>query len=69
MLEGVAAAVVGLIAVTAAQLVRELLFDADRRLGAAAIVLAALAVVYQWKTKLASPLILLAAGAAGVLAF
>ncbi|MET4682691.1 chromate efflux transporter [Brevundimonas faecalis] len=69
LLEGVAAAVVGLIAVTAAQLAWGLLSDADQRLAVAAILLAALGAVYLWKSKLASPLILLAAGVAGVLAF
>lgn len=66
LLEGVAAAVVGLIAVTAGQLAWGLLADAERRLLIAAILLAALAAVHLWKSKLAPPVILLAAGVAGV---
>lgn len=66
LLEGVAAAVVGLIAVTAGQLAWGLLADAERRLLIAAILLAALAAVYLWKSKLAPPVILMAAGVAGV---
>jgi chromate transporter len=65
LLEGVAAAVVGLIAVTAGQLAWGLLADADRRWMAAAILLTALVTIYVWKAKLASPVVLLAAGLAG----
>ena len=65
LLEGVAAAVVGLIAVTAGQLAWGLLADAERPWTAAAILLTALAAIYLWKAKLASPVILLAAGLAG----
>lgn len=64
-LEGVAAAVVGLIAVTAVQLAGGLLADAERWWAVAAILLAALAATYLWKAKLASPVILLVAGLAG----
>lgn len=64
-LEGVAAAVVGLIAVTAVQLAWGLLADAERWWAVAAILLAALAATYLWKAKLASPVILLLAGLAG----
>ena len=64
-LEGVTAAVVGLIAVTVGQLLGGLLSEADRRLATTAILLAALAATYLWKSKLAPPVILLVAGGAG----
>ncbi len=65
LLEGVAAAVVGLIAVTAGQLAWGLLAEAERRWIVAAILSAALAAIYLWRAKLASPVILLAAGVTG----
>jgi chromate transporter len=67
-LDGVAAAVVGLIVVTAGQIAWGLLSEARRPLVVAAILFSALAAVYLWKNKLAPPLILLTAGAAGALA-
>lgn len=67
LLEGVAAAVVGLIAVTAGQLAWGLLSNVDQQLVVAVIMLAALTVVYLWKSKWAPPMVLLAAGGAGAL--
>ncbi len=64
-LEGVTAAVVGLIAVTAVILGLE----AIGSIGALAIFLAALPVVYRWRSKLAVPMIVVAAGVAGALLF
>lgn len=67
-LDGVAAAVAGLIVVTACQIAGGLLSDAHRPLVVASILFSALAAACLWKSKLAPPLILLAAGAAGALA-
>lgn len=64
-LEGVTAAVVGLIGVTAVGLARV----AIPTWSAALIFIAALVVVYRWKSKLAVPSIVFAAGAAGAVLF
>jgi chromate transporter len=67
LLEGVAAAVVGLIAATAGQLAWGLLAQTPRPAATAAILSAALAAVYLWKGRLAPLAILLVAGGAGAL--
>jgi len=64
-LEGVAAGVVGLIAVTAVSLARAALGS----VGAWAILGAALAALYLWRSKFAVPGVILAAGAAGAVLF
>lgn len=64
-LEGVTAAVIGLIAVTAVILARE----AIPGWPSLAVFLLALPVVYLWKSKLAVPAIVLAAGAVGAVVF
>jgi len=64
-LEGVTAAVVGLIAITTVNLGVIAIPD----LPAAVIFLAALVVVYRWKSKLAIPVIVFGAGVAGWLVF
>lgn len=66
ILEGVAAGVVGLIAATALQLIQGLLSPADRAPLLLAIGVAALIACYVWKSKFAPPVILGAAGIAGV---
>jgi len=66
LLEGVAAGVVGLIAVTALQLVIGLLTRPGQAVVLAAILVAAFAVNWFWKNKLAPPVILAVAGLAGV---
>lgn len=65
MLEGVAAGVVGLIAATTLELARGLLTPPDRAPLLIAVATAALIALYLWKSKLAPPLILLAAGVVG----
>lgn len=60
-LEGVTAGVVGLIAVTTASLA----LTAIPNLGALAIFAIAVAVVYRWQSKLAVPVLVFGAGAAG----
>lgn len=65
LLEGVMAAVVGLIAATALQLSRGLLAGNDDRLVLAAILLGALAAIWLWKARIATPVVLIAAGCAG----
>lgn len=67
VLEGIAAGVVGLIAVTALQLLVGLLTPLDRAPPLVAILVAAFAALWFWKSKLAPPVVLAAAGAAGVL--
>ncbi len=64
-LEGVAAGVVGLIAITTVSLARA----AIPNLAAAAIFLAALFVVYRWKNKLTIPVIVVGAGLIGFVCF
>jgi chromate transporter len=64
-LEGVAAGVVGLIAITTIKLG----LVAIPGLGAAAICVGALIVIYRWKHKLVVPTIMIVAGVAGVLLF
>ncbi len=68
LLEGVAAGVVGLIAVTAAQLAWGLATTSGKPLVAAAIFVVALAVFFRWKSPFAAPVVLAAAGLAGVIA-
>jgi chromate transporter len=68
VLEGVAAGVVGLIAATALQLTVGLLTPLNRAPILVAIMLAALAALYLWKSKLAPPAVLLAGGLVGALA-
>ncbi|WP_296815221.1 chromate efflux transporter [Brevundimonas sp.] len=65
LLEGVAAAVVGLIAATALQLTWGLLAGNEDRLVLAAVLLAALAVIWRWKARIATPVVLIAAGCVG----
>ncbi len=64
-LEGVTAAVVGLIAVTAINLA----ITAVPNLRALAIAAGTLAVIYRWKSKAAIPLLMVAAGVAGWVLF
>ena len=68
LLEGVAAGVVGLIAVTAAQLAWGLATTSGRPWLALAIFIPALVVFFRWKSPFAAPVVLAAAGIAGVLA-
>lgn len=65
LLEGVAAGVVGLIAVTALQLVIGLLNPLERAPALVAILAAAFVASWFWKSKLAPPVILGLAGVAG----
>lgn len=67
LLEGVAAAVVGLIAATTFELARGLLSQPDRAPSLIGIAAAALLALYLWKSKFSPPLVLFAAG--GVAAF
>jgi len=62
LLEGVAAAVVGLIAATTLELGRGLLASPDRALLLIAVASGALVALYVWKARLAPPAILLASG-------
>ncbi len=68
-LEGVAAGVVGLIAVTAAQLGWNLADAVPSLPLTAAIFAGALALLYLWRSSLAVPAVVLGAGAAGALLF
>lgn len=68
LLEGVAAGVVGLIAVTAAQLGWGLATTSGRPWLALAIFAPALLIFLRWKSPFAAPVVLAAAGIAGVLA-
>lgn len=65
LLEGVAAGVVGLIGVTALQLTVSLMTPLSRAPMLSAILAAAFVVLWMWKSKLAPPITLLAAGFAG----
>ncbi len=65
LLEGVTAAVVGLIAATAMQLSWGLLAANEDRLVLGAILLAALVVIWLWRARIATPVVLIAAGCAG----
>lgn len=67
LLEGVAAGVVGLIAATALDLARGLLSPLEQAPWLIAITSGALFALYLWKSKLAPPVILLAAGLVGAL--
>ncbi|MFN7128006.1 MAG: chromate efflux transporter [Brevundimonas sp.] len=67
LLEGVAAGVVGLIAVTALQLVISLFTPLSQTAVLVAILAAAFTANWFWKSKLAPPVILAAAGLAGVM--
>ena len=69
MLEGVAAGVVGLIAVTAVQLGAHLALTVPSAPLAFAIFAAGLTLLYLWRAKLVVPVIVLGSGLAGVLAF
>lgn len=69
LLEGVAAGVVGLIAATTFELARGLLSQSNRAPALLAIAAAALLALYLWKSKLAPPLVLVAAGFVAVLGF
>ena len=66
LLDGVAAGVVGLIAVTAFQLLVGLMTPLDRAPVLIAILIAAFAANWFWKSKLAPPVILAVAGVAAV---
>jgi chromate transporter len=68
-LAGVAAAVVGLIAVTLLDLARSAAERSPSLLASTAIFAAALAVIYRWKTKLATPVVLAGGALAGAFAF
>jgi chromate transporter len=57
-LAGVAAGVVGLITVTVLDLARTAAVQTPNRLLSVAIFAAALAVLYRWKSKLATPVVL-----------
>ncbi|PZO09113.1 MAG: chromate transporter [Alphaproteobacteria bacterium] len=67
LLEGVAAGVVGLIAVTALQLLIGLFTPLNQAAALAAILGAAFVANWFWKSKLAPPIILATAGLAGVM--
>jgi len=69
LLEGVAAGVVGLIAVTALQLGWTVVRSAPSLLLGAAIFAASLAILYLWRSKLNVPSVLLGSAVAGALAF
>jgi len=68
-LAGVAAGVVGLIAVTLLDLARTAAERTPSLAASAAIFAAALALIYGWKSKLATPVVLGIGGAAGAAAF
>jgi chromate transporter len=68
-LSGVAAGVVGLIAITLADLARTGAERSPSLAASAAIFAAALLILYAWRNKAATPLILAAGAAAGVAAF
>jgi chromate transporter len=67
-LAGVAAAVVGVIAVTLLELARTAVVRSPNLFVSAAIFTAALAIVYLWKSKMSTPAVLALAAAAGALA-
>jgi chromate transporter len=69
LLEGVAAAVVGLIAVTAWQLGWNVGGSVPSLLAGGAIFAVSLAALYVWRSKLALPLVVLGSAIAGALAF
>jgi chromate transporter len=68
-LEGVAAGVVGLIAVTAIQLGWNVSRSVPTLVFGAAIFVAALALLYRWRSKLAVPVVVLGSAAAGAVVF
>jgi chromate transporter len=68
LLAGVAAAVVGLIAATTVELARSTADRSPHALTSAVIFLAALAVLYLWKSKLATPVALAAGAVLGLIA-
>jgi chromate transporter len=68
-LEGVAAGVVGLIAVTAIQLGWNVSRSVPTLAFGAAIFVAALALLYRWRSKLAVPVVVLGSAAAGAVVF
>jgi chromate transporter len=65
-LAGVAAGVVGLIAVTLFELTRTAAARTPNLILSAVIATVALAILYRWKSKLATPLVLAIGAAAGV---
>lgn len=67
-LAGVAAGVVGLIAVTLFELTRTAAGRTPNLILSAAIAAVALAILYRWKSKLATPLVLIIGAAVGVAA-
>jgi chromate transporter len=69
LLEGVAAGVVGLIAVTAAQLGWNVSRSVPSLPLGAALFVVALAVLYAWRSKLAVPVVVLGSGLAGLVSF
>ena len=69
LLAGVAAGVVGLIAVTAVQLGWNVARSVEAPLAGATIFVAGLAILYLWKSKLNVPVVVLASGVAGGLLF
>ena len=68
-LEGVAAGVVGLIAVTAVELGWTVAISASKLWPAAAIAALGLALLYGWRSRLAVPAVVLGSGLLGALAF
>ncbi len=68
-LEGVAAGVVGLIAVTAVQLGWNVARSAPSLPLAAVVFGAGLALLYLWRSKLSVPAVVIGSGVAGILAF
>ena len=68
-LEGVAAGVVGLIAVTAVQLGWNVARSIPSLAWGATIFVVALALLYLWRSKLSVPAVVLASAAAGALMF
>ena len=67
-LTGVAAAVVGLIAVTVVMLTRATVEATPNRVASLLVFLLALAIMYRWKSKLATPAVLAMGAAVGLVA-
>ena len=68
VLSGVAAGVVGLIAITLVDLTRAALERTPNLAVSVGIFLVALAILYRWKSKLGTPLVLALGAAAGMIA-
>lgn len=68
VLEGVAAAVVGLIGATAGQLAWGLLASSEHRIALGVMLTTSVAAAYLWKSRVAAPVILAVAGVAGAIA-